>query len=178
MRTGMALSGIGLALAIALPARAATFDLSGDWEIDPSAGMGGVCPSSVPDPGETMSETEATIEQAGDAFVLTITGGYNCEPAWTCELSGSIDGAAYAGGSEGVLDDAGGYLVQTIELTASSANAGFGSVRGDYTLDEESCFWEYEFDLARATPEEDGCATARPGADAGPGLIGLLLALL
>lgn len=177
MRTEMALSGIGLALAIAiaLPARAATFDLSGDWEIDPSAGVG-TCSNPDPNPEDNMLETEATIEQAGDAFVLTITGGYNCEPAWTCEFSGSIDGAAYVGGNEGVLDDAGGYLVQTIELTASSADAAFGSVRGDYTLNEESCFWEYEFDLAPVTPEEDGCATARPGRGARPGLIGLLLA--
>jgi hypothetical protein len=179
MGTKLAIWGLCLALtaAIALPARAATFDLTGEWEIDPTAGVVEACPDLVPNSMQEPVGMTATIEQDGDAFVMTITNGYACEPAWSCELSGSIDGEVYTGGSEGLFDDGGGYLAQTIELTATAADAGFGTLRGDYTSDEESCFWEYEFDLDRVTPADEVCATASPGRGAGPGLIGLLIAL-
>lgn len=132
------------------PARAATYDLSGDWALDYTAlSHTGPCPAGVSFTGT------ATIAQTGDAFTLTITSGTECIPAFTCVFEGTVADAVYTGSNSGDVPD-GGTVENTMVFTADSESHAAGTGGSTFTLDDMTCTWESSFVLSREVPGEEG----------------------
>ncbi|MCK9460789.1 MAG: hypothetical protein M0R80_14210 [Proteobacteria bacterium] len=154
-----------LVASFALPALSATYDLTGEWELSTTNNAEvGPCPS------EEDTVGTATIEQTGDSFVLTIGDGFVCAPEWVCTYGGTVDGDAYSAANAGTVDDEGGYLQQTLEFTATSADAAAGSGTSVYELDATTCEWTFDFTLERTSgPDADSDSDSDSDADADDG---------
>jgi hypothetical protein len=161
IRKALACSFLAASVAVALPALSATYDLSGEWELSITNNTEvGPCPNDEDTVGT------ATIEQTGDSFVLTITGGLVCDPEWACTFGGTVDGDAYSAANAGTADDEGGYLQQTLDFAASSADAAAGSGTSVYELDATTCEWGFDFTLERTSgPDADTDTDADTDAD-------------
>lgn len=151
---------LAVALVVLAPigASAATFDLTGRWEVATSNHqIVGFCP-----PGSDFT-TYADLLQIGDAFTLDLeTGmlGGPCQPPAICQLEGTIAGASYQATSGPVVaDDEGGVAEVTVDFVASSAEQASGQSVQTYTLDDFECIWTMDLDLQRV-PEPPGAGAA------------------
>jgi len=131
-------------------AGAATYDLSGTWDLAYTAeSHTGPCPAGVSFDGA------ATIEQTGDAFTMTITSGMACDPAFTCVFEGTVADTVYTGSNSGAVPE-GGTVTNDVEFTASSAAHAEGTSGSVYSYEAMDCTWEATIILSREAPAEEG----------------------
>jgi MYXO-CTERM domain-containing protein len=139
-----------MACVAAGPARAATYDLSGDWDLAFTAvSHTGPCPAGVNFTGTV------TIEQTGDDFTYSITSGTPCDPAFTCVFAGTVADDVYTGSNSGDVPE-GGTVTNTMTFTADSAAHAEGSSTSTWQEAEVVCTWESTFVLSREMPGEEG----------------------
>jgi hypothetical protein len=130
--------------------RAATYDLSGDWDMVFTAqSHTGPCPAGVDFTGTV------TIEQTGDNFTLTITSGTECIPAFTCVFEGTVADNVYSGMNSGDVPD-GGTVENTMEFTADSESHAEGTGTSTFQQDTMVCTWESSFVLSREVSDDEG----------------------
>ena len=131
-------------------AGAATYDLSGTWDLAYTAeSHTGPCPAGVSFDGA------AAIEQTGDTFTMTITSGMACDPAFTCVFDGTIVDTAYTGSNSGAVPE-GGTVANDVEFTASSAAHAEGTSGSVYSYEGVDCTWEATIVLSREAPADEG----------------------
>jgi hypothetical protein len=131
-------------------AGAATYDLSGTWDLAYTAtAHTGPCPAGVTFDGA------ATIEQTGDTFTMTVTSGMACEPAFTCVFEGTIVDTVYTGSNSGEVPG-GGTASNDVEFTASSAAHAEGTSGSVYSYEGTDCTWDATIVLSREVPADEG----------------------
>jgi hypothetical protein len=130
---------------VAVPARSAASDVSGDWSYDVSDGWKkGPCPV-----GKGGSGT-IKITQDGDTVKLVFASGRKCRPKSMCTFSGTLIGNKLVVSNSAKVDDEGGVAKNGIELTFAGGDAASGTSESSYTHPGGmQCRWGSKLKLTR-----------------------------
>jgi hypothetical protein len=140
---------------------AATLDLNGVWEYATSNHQGG-CPGSHA--GFPMAGI-MQITQAGAAIAMELVSGATCDPASLCGFAGEIAEGDLILWNTATVDDEGGKVTNTLQISFISPEIGQGIGGALYAHPRMQCGWSWDIFLHR--PEIDEGGDWQPGAAQG-----------
>lgn len=123
MKQSMLPAFLALLLFCAVPAFAAQYDFSGDWNYATSNSWG---------PHNKDTSGTCVVEQQGKTYTFTFKTGYRCEPKPVCSLSGKAEGKTYAFSTKDQVDDEGGIVETKMNFTVTSESSASGTSTSKY----------------------------------------------
>jgi hypothetical protein len=135
---------VGAAL-IAVPARSAASDVSGDWTYEVSdSWKKGPCPVGKGGSGAIR------ITLDDDAAKLVFASGRTCRPKSMCTFAGTLSGEKLVVSNSARVDDEGGVAKNEIKLTFTGGDAASGTSESSYTHPGGmECHWGSKLKLTR-----------------------------
>ena len=119
---------------------------SGNWNFSLyESAVSGMCPM-----GQDGSGTLTILDQGGGALTLQYVTGMQCDPSDVCVLFGACDGNLCAFSTEVTVDDEGGKVTNSAELTLVAPNHLEGVGSSVYQHPQGfTCSWSYMLTLSR-----------------------------
>ena len=128
-----------------IPATGGHPDITGTWQAALApVSVSGSCP-------QTPAQSGTAEVSGGDGtYTLTLSGGFICEPAGTCDFDCTAAGNILACSNAGVADDEGGVYSSALELQFTAIDAASGTNNSSYVHpDGFQCSWVADLSLTR-----------------------------
>jgi len=119
--------------------------VTGVWHFEsPGATETGPCPQGIDSSGTLEIKKEA------NGFSLHFTSGQVCKPAFTCQFLGDIQKDHLILSNHGVVDDEGGKVTNTLDITMTQKKSMTAESRSEYAHPSGiKCIWKGTMKLSR-----------------------------